>query len=120
MAAIQLTMKGLQFSPMKKIVRLKDAPRGDHSIQTVKYAPLNWDPSSLDDNRQMTHEQAEQNVTSFATYSMLYALKLLDIAEIEGGAFRTGYEAGQGAAIKEMQDTVDSRLALHPGAVCWV
>lgn len=106
-------MEGLQFSPMSRIIRLKDTPDSDHPIQTVKYAPLKWDPSSLDDDREMTQEQIEQNATSFASYSMLCALRILKIAEVEGGAFRAGYEAGQGAAIKEMQDTVDSQFALH-------
>ena len=96
-----------------RIIRLKDTPSSDHSIQTIKYAPLEWDPSSLDDDRKMTPEKMEQNATSFASYSMLYALRLLEIAEVKEKAFQTGYEGGQEAAIKEMQDAANSQLALH-------
>ncbi len=98
---------------MKRIVRVKDIPSSEHSIQSVKYAPLRWDPASLDDDMEISQKQIERNATTFTAYSTLYALRLLEITGVKERAFQAGYEAGQGAAIKEMQDTVDSELELH-------
>lgn len=98
---------------MSKIIKAENPLSANSSVEAIKYTSLYDAGQPVDDSNGMTPEQMEENDKTFAVCSMLYGLRFLEATRVREKAFQSGYEAGQGAAIKETQDIVDSHLSLH-------
>ncbi len=100
---------------MNRIIKLKDTPGGERSIETVKYTPLEGELSlsAITERMAELEQRIERDGKSFVLCSMIYALRFLDAAEVREKAFQAGYADGQEVAAKEMQKMIESQHTLH-------
>ncbi len=100
---------------MNRIIKSKDTPNNDQTIEAVEYIPLEGELSLSARLERLAEleQQMENNGKSFVLCSMIYALRFLEAAEVRESAFQSGYEEGREKADEEMQKMVESQLSLH-------